>query len=101
MDDDDKYSGPRYDTDSRDQQSKHPRSFLPPSLLCSTALLSLETAPETLEFIHLILIVVQLLENPLELALLGRTLLGAADGLVHAWRSTDEDLEVLSRLGFG
>lgn len=48
----------------------------------------------------LLLRVAQLLQDTGQLALVGRAVLGATDGLVHAGRSADEDLDVLL-LGLG
>ena len=53
-----------------------------------------------LELEDLLLRVAQLLQDTGQLALVGRAVLGATDGLVHAGRSADEDLDVLL-LGLG
>lgn len=47
-----------------------------------------------LELVNLVLRVAQLLKHAVELALVRGALLGAGDGLVHAGRTADKDLDV-------
>lgn len=54
-----------------------------------------------LEFIHLVLAVSEFLEVPLQLALIRRALLAAADSLVQAWWAADEDLDLVALLWLG
>jgi hypothetical protein len=54
-----------------------------------------------LELVDLLLAVAELFQIAIEFTLVRRALFATTDGLVQAWRATDEDLDLLALLGFG